>query len=128
MLHMLAASSLPLGLNLNLSHRIRTRLGITAWVVPGDGYICVVQDATATSACDSTQGVVENGISVLKKLPPTSAPRLGPRYLLLGMAPDDVRIVRILPDRGQPTAVPVQQNVFVSLSSTPVRAAVVHGG
>jgi hypothetical protein len=115
------SASRPLGVNLSLAREVRTRVGEDAWVVPGDGFVCVVRDLTATAGCNTTRETIAHGMSLLETRP------LAPRdHLLLGVVPDDVRRVRVVSDRGVVATVPVSRNVYAYRGPAPVRAVVQH--
>jgi hypothetical protein len=114
------SASKPLGVNLTLARRVRTRVGEDAWVVPGDGFVCVIRDLTATAACNTTRETIAHGMSLLERS------RLGHDYLLLGVVSDDVWRVRVVSGRGMVATVPVSRNVFAYRSRVPVRGVVQH--
>jgi len=112
------STSRPLGLYLSLGRRVVTPGGVIAWVVPGDGNICVVHDGTATAGCTSTQEAIRHGMSLGEK----ETSFAGPSYLLLGLVRDGVRAVEVFPDNRPPLLVPVIHNVYAYLGSAPARA------
>jgi len=115
------SASRPLGVNLALARRVRTGAGEDAWVVPGDGSVCVIRDLTATAGCNTTREAIAHGMALLERDP------LAHGYLLLGIVPNSVRRVRVRSDRGVVATVPVSRNVYAYLSTVPVRGEPVRG-
>jgi hypothetical protein len=46
------------------------------------------------------------------------------RYLLLGLVPDGVRVMKVTPDHGPQVTVPVIDDVYAYVGPTPARAVV----
>lgn len=111
-------------INLEQARRVATPVGIDAWVLAGNGMLCVARDRTGTIGCNSTSEVNKRGMSLLEKQPPEADQR-GARYLLLGITPDSVEKVRIRPDDGPPRTVPVIHNVYAYLGSSPAYAELI---
>lgn len=100
------------GVNVNRAHRVTTAVGIDAWVLPGDGMLCVARDMTGTIACDSTPNAIARGIALEEQQP-------SGQWLLLGLAPDRARTVTVTPDKGPPEVLPVRGNVYSRLGDQP---------
>jgi len=117
-------ASRPLGLNLDLARRVSTRIGVAAWIVPGNGFICVIRDITGTAGCNTTEETIAHGMSLLETEREVQPVRSS-QYILLGIAPDKVTRVDVIPDVGKAQTVSVHDNVFAYRSALPVRARLV---
>jgi len=111
------------GLHTSLARKVRTQLGDDAWVVPGNGYLCVMASTPIVAGCNTTSATIAQGMSVVAILP--AALGGGKQYDLFGLAPDGVQEVAVKPDRGQPTLVPVVHNVYSYAASTMLHARLV---
>jgi hypothetical protein len=112
------------GFNLMLerAQRVWTTVGENAWVVPGDGYICVMRDETAVAGCNTTQETIREGMTVVIRNQ-GRIPAGSKRYLLLGIAPDGIKAAKLVARSGHVLTVPVIDNVFAARSVTLIRPA-----
>ena len=113
------------GVNLDLAHRVTTSVGIDAWVLPGDGIVCVARDITGTIGCNSTANTIRQGMTLEEQQQPQPGQH-GNRYLLLGIAPDNVKTVAIHPDHGPPQIAQIAHNVYAYLGRSPAHIRLIH--
>jgi hypothetical protein len=111
------------GLDFSLAHKVRTTLGDVAWIVPGDGFICVMASTPIVAGCNTTGATIEQGMSVVAILPAPIG--RGKRYDLYGIAPDAVRQVEVTPEGGSSVRVPVVDGVYAYSAPRMLHARVV---
>lgn len=112
-----AAQRRGLDLSLGRSQRVVTRGGSVAWLVPGNGTLCLFRDRTGAHECDATRNIARDGMTMVVFEPPERPEATPKRYLLLGVATDRVGAVRI---RGRAeTTVPVVDNVYSLRTDSP---------
>lgn len=116
------ASTLPphaFGLNLRLARYIRAQAGMRAWVVPGDGFICMFPVGRRAAGCNTTEQVAAHGMRIVLpsslRAPAASHEK---RYVSLGIAPDGVARVKVIEGRRVGT-VSVRDNVYSFRSEKP---------
>jgi len=110
------------GLKLAAAHRVPTRVGESAWVVPGEGFICIMASQPIVAGCDTTARTIKRGMSVVAITRET--PGQGTKaYTLFGIAPDGVKRATIRPNGEAPIDVPVVNNVYAYRASTMLHAA-----
>jgi hypothetical protein len=105
-----------LGMNLDLAQRIPVAVAGTYWLVPADGYLCVMHHGSlgipaAGMNCAPVADAVTHGVANVAIGPdaPGSARRV---RLIVGMTPRGARKV-LIRTRGSTTTVPVEGDVFV---------------
>lgn len=100
------------GANLLLAQRLRVPLADAYWLVPADGYLCIVReravDEAALNVCTPNAQAVRHGVAMATILPPTQ----GQRRLIVGVAPDGTSTARIHTGSNVSTAA-VEQTLFV---------------
>jgi hypothetical protein len=102
------------GLNWRLAQRIPVALPGAYWLVPGNGYLCVVaqEGMGVGTTCAPTSEAVEHGIASITVTPPGPASHIPPSRLIVGVAPDGAREV-LVHTHGAIATVPVVDEVFV---------------
>jgi hypothetical protein len=113
-----------LGLNLDLAQRVATDTGVGAWLVPGNGFVCIFRDETSSAVCDTTARAIKQGMTLVLYRPPARAGARPDGYLALGLAPDGVERVRMQAGAST-TVVPVVDNVYALRARAPMRAELV---
>jgi hypothetical protein len=109
-----------LGLQPHLAQRVATRTGAVAWIVPGNGILCLFQDRTGAHDCNPTSEAIRHGMTLVVFEPPERPEATPKRYLVLGAAPDRVETVRI---RSRTVIrAPVVDNVYALRMARPPRA------
>jgi hypothetical protein len=95
-----------------------------AWLIPGRGYVCLMQQETPRSGigqtCALTQDVLESGLSITtlpadpssQAEPFPSKPSEPAQRVVMGVVPDGTRAVRVHTPRSDSAWSPVSQNVF----------------
>jgi hypothetical protein len=105
------------GMSWSLARRIAVPLPGSYWMVPGDGYLCIVARADPASpgvgtTCTPTAQAIEHGVVYVSITPPNPAAHVAPSRLVVGVAPDGVREV-LVHTRGLVAKVPVVDAVFM---------------
>lgn len=102
------------GLSWKLAQRIPVTLPGAYWLVPGDGYLCVVAQESmgVGTTCAPTAEAVQHGIASITITPLRPAPGIRPSRLIVGVAPDGAREV-LVHTHGAVATVPVVDEVFV---------------
>jgi hypothetical protein len=112
------------GLILTLGHRVPTLLGEYVWVVPGNGFICIVGNQPVVAGCNTTVETIQHGMSVVAIDPPLSRHK-AKRYILYGVTPDHVKAVAVKREDGRRTTVPVVNNVYSYRAPTMIYAKLI---
>lgn len=107
------------GSNWNLARRIPVKAEGDYWLVPGDGYLCVISQGvmggpSVSATCGKTAQATVHGIAAISITLP-DAPH--PARLIVGVAPDGTREA-LVHARGVIAAVPVRGGTFVLRDST----------
>jgi hypothetical protein len=107
------------GSNWRLAQRIPAKAEGTYWLVPGNGYLCVISQGVmggpgVGTTCASTAQAVVHGIAACSITPPGVPHRV---RLIVGVAPDGTRAA-LVHMRGVITGVSVHGGVFVLRDST----------
>jgi hypothetical protein len=111
----------PLHLDFGNAYLIRMATGVKVWVVRGKSVVCIVRDVKASIACDTSVNAARHGL-VLGTYRIGPPPQRKPtQFLMLGIAPDWARAVRIKVRYGPARTVPVSKNAFSFLSKSPIR-------
>lgn len=89
-----------LGVNWRLAQRIPVALAGAYWLVPGDGHLCVVSQGDAGtpgvgSVCARNAQALRHGIADVTIARATPATGGRPARLIVGVAPDGARAVRV---------------------------------
>ncbi|HEU4701077.1 MAG TPA: hypothetical protein VFS37_01245 [Conexibacter sp.] len=108
------------GMSWRLAQRIPVALAGRYWLVPGNRHLCVVEQGSmgspgAGSTCARAADAIAHGLAdiVVKRAGPVGAAApSGPARLIVGVAPDGARAVRV-DTRGRTARVPVADGVFV---------------
>jgi hypothetical protein len=110
----------PLHLRFEHVYRVRTTTGVRVWVVRGRGVVCIVRDVKASVACDTDVNAAHRGLvlGVYKVGPPPQ--RKPTQFLMLGIAPDSVRAVRVKIKGAAPRMARVVENTFSLRSKSPI--------
>lgn len=113
------------GLMYQFAQRVRTQVGADAWIVPGEGYICVMRAPGGVAGCNTTAETINQGMSLvaLDSAPHDRNDRK--RYLLLGIAPDGVRKVTVRTEGGIEVTVPVIDNTYAYRAGRMMHATLV---
>lgn len=104
------------GMNWSLAQRLPVRGDY--WAVPGNGYLCVVEQANSgasSRACAPTKYVVAHGVGIVSIGAGHS--RSSGHRLIVGVAPNGTRQVLVHTD-GSVATVPVVGNVFTLRDSS----------
>lgn len=105
------------GMNWGLAQRVPVALPGTYWLVPGDGYLCIVGQADRAApgvgtTCARTEQAVAHGVATVTLAPPGAAVRVAQPRLVVGVAPDGAREVGVH-TRGVVVTAPVIEGAFV---------------
>jgi hypothetical protein len=111
------------GINWNLARRIPTKLEGSYWLVPGNGYLCVISQGVmhgrgVGTTCAQTAEAVAHGIADISIALPGTPHRA---RLIVGVAPTRAREV-LVHTQGKVSVAAVHQGVFVlrdSILSSP---------
>jgi hypothetical protein len=112
------------GLMFEFAQRIRTRIGEGAWVVPGNGFICVMGGQPIVAGCNTTSETIKHGMSVVAIELPLARYK-AKRYLLFGVAPDRAKEVTIRVEHGKRDVVLVVNNVYSYRASAMIYATLI---
>lgn len=100
----------PFGLNTRLAQRLRVAVDGTYWLVPGNGYLCILRverpGSPGASSCTTSARALTNGIALT-----TISPRGYERRIIVGAAPDGARLARVHTS-GTVAVAPVVRNAF----------------
>jgi hypothetical protein len=102
------------GINWNLARRIPVKLEASYWLVPGNGYLCVISQGVmhgrgVGTTCAQTAEAVAHGIADISIALPGTAHRT---RLIVGVAPIRAHDV-LVHTRGKVSVAVVHQGVFV---------------
>lgn len=105
------------GTNWGLAQRVPVALPGAYWLVPGNGYLCIVGQADLASpgvgtTCARTEQAVEHGVATVTLAPPSAAVRIAKPRLVVGVAPDGAREV-LVHTRGVVVTAPIVESAFV---------------
>lgn len=114
-----------LGLNFTLGRRVVTPLGVVAWIIPGDHFMCIAQDRTGAIGCNTTQQTIEKGMTLEVGQPSRITPT-GEVHLALGLAPDGIKVVNVHIG-GRTRTMPVASNVYSVRAPRPITIELRHG-
>ena len=103
------------------AQKVRTRIGIDVWVVPGAGVVCVIGGSPLVAGCDTTERTIRRGMSAVAIVPSPLDPAKK-RYLLFGIAPDGVPKVAIRTDGGRRAEAETVYNVYSYEAPTMIHA------
>ena len=114
------------GVNWRLAQRIPVTLPGAYWLVPGNGYLCVVAMESlgtpgVSTTCAPTAHAVGHGIASIAISPPKPASSGPGSRLIVGVAPDRTREIRVH-THGSVETTPVLEGIFVvrdSLAAPP---------
>jgi hypothetical protein len=99
-----------------LAQRIRVLLADPYWLVPADGYLCIVReralDQAALTTCTPTAQALRHGVAMTTL---TSTANV-PSRLIVGVAPDGASRARIHTKHSVST-VAIEQTIFVARDS-----------
>ena len=85
-----------LGLNPQLARKLTTAFGVTVWVVPGRGFLCLVAQAREPGyTCASSAEAVDHGGIDISNIGRGVAPATRPIRTLIGLARDHAKRVTI---------------------------------
>lgn len=102
------------GLMFQFAQEVSTHAGVNAWIVPGNGFVCVMRaskDLPIAAGCNTTAETLKHGMSVVATDPPLRGHK-DKRYLLLGIAPDGAKSATVKIEGGGRVTVPVINNVY----------------
>jgi uncharacterized membrane protein len=102
------------GMNWTLAQRLPVNIRTRMWVVPANGYLCLVSQQKAQivgTTCDTNERTLSHGVATTF-LSDESMGARRTRRIVVGVAPDRVRFVVVRTQRSVAT-VPVVGNVFV---------------
>jgi hypothetical protein len=103
------------GMNWALAHRLSASVPGAFWAVPGNGFLCIVQQldthSVAQTCATTAQALAHGVVSVAIDAVPADGPTT-PRRLIVGIAPDRARIASIRTG-GSVVRAPISGNVFV---------------
>jgi hypothetical protein len=111
------------GLMFSYAHRVPTSIHQDAWVIPGDGFICVMASKPIVAGCNTTAETIQHGMSVVAIQPPLPHHK-GKRYTLFGIAPDGVKTMRIRGVGERRATALVVENVYSYAAPTMMRATI----
>lgn len=106
------------GLNWKLAQRIPVALPGAYWLVPGNGYLCVVarESLGVGTTCAPSSEALQHGIASITITPFRPTRGVRPSRLIVGAAPDGTREV-LVHTHGAVETAPVVNEVFVSRDS-----------
>jgi hypothetical protein len=110
------------GSNWNLAQHIPATASGAYWLLPGNGYICVVSDGsmgsnTIGTVCARASQARQRGIAAIAVARAVPGSHVKAGRLIVGLAPDDTHQV-VVHTRGSTETVPVHDEVFVLHDST----------
>lgn len=102
------------GLNWKLAERIPVALPSAYWLVPGNGYLCIVarESMGVGTTCAPSSEALVHGIASITITPFRPTPGVRPSRLIVGVAPDGTHEV-LVHTRGEVDTGPVVNEVFV---------------
>lgn len=101
-----------LGLNADLAQRVDTPTGTVVWVIPGNGFVCILRETALGPgyACSATKETIRHGID-LAWFDDGRTDGVTPGRVVVGIAPDDVQRATLRTGQTKVT-VPVVESVF----------------
>lgn len=107
------------GSNWDLARRIPAKAEGEYWLVPGDGYLCVLAQGVmggpgVSATCEKTDQATEHGIAATSIAPPDAR---HPDRLIVGVAPDGTHKA-LVHTRGSIATVPIRSGAFVLRDAT----------
>jgi hypothetical protein len=110
-----------LGLNFRRTHYVETAIGIGIWVVRGNLVACIFQARHAAAACAPERQIANNGLSLVVGHADGSRYNMPTHFFAIGIAPNDITAVKLMPLGGQTKVVPVIDNAYGLRADTPIR-------
>ena len=104
-----------LGTNWRLAQRIPVALPGAYWLLPGKRHLCIAAETDETgvgTTCARTSQAVAHGLASVTIAPAAPGTGAAPARLIVGVAPDGARAVRVHTG-GAVASVPVVDHVFV---------------
>jgi hypothetical protein len=101
-----------------------------AWIAPAQRQLCLAQGLVTKEiavTCSGIEHVLAHGIFIASLAPP-GMPTLGPRRVVIGLAPDGIESVLLITPGYRTVKVPVNHNVFIrqdALASSPASVRLV---
>lgn len=110
------------GSNWNFAQRIPVTTSGAYWLLPGNGYMCVVSDGsmgsnTIGTACARASQARQHGVAAITVARAVPGSHVKAGRLIVGLAPDGAHQV-VVHTRGFTETVPVRNEVFVLHDST----------
>jgi hypothetical protein len=105
------------GSNWKLAQRIPVTLSGVYWLVPGNGYLCVISQGSMGNpgigtTCAQTSQALRHGVAAITVARAVPGSHVPPGRLIVGVAPDGARQV-VVHTQGSVETVPVIDEVFV---------------
>jgi hypothetical protein len=105
------------GSNWNLAQRIPVTISGAYWLLPGDGYLCVVSEGsmgspTVGTTCARASQARQHGIAAITVVRAVPGSHVAAGRLIVGLAPDSAHQV-VVHTAGSAETVPVLDEVFV---------------
>lgn len=107
-----------LGLQFDRSQYVSTTAGGGIWVVRGNRVTCIFQAVRAALACATNANFVPQGLTLV--VGQGGAPTRPAHFLMLGIAPDGVKAVRLKPIGKASTTVRVADNAYSLRATSPI--------
>jgi hypothetical protein len=111
------------GSSWNLAQRIPTQASGAYWLLPGDGYMCMVSDdsmgsRSTSTVCARASQARRHGIAAIAVTRRVPGSHVAAGRLIVGLAPDGAHQV-VVHTRGSTETAPVRGTVFVLHDTTP---------
>lgn len=102
------------------SQLIRAPGGQDLWLVEGRGVTCLFRAGVGTSTCQTTAATRQGGAQIAVSLPPRAGSSQPSGFLLVGVAPNWARAIRVLIGN-QRVYVPIHHHVYEARRTNPIR-------
>ena len=101
------------GMNWALAQRLPVSPRIQAWIVPGNGFLCILerQGSAISTRCPTTDDALRHGVAAVILHDAAVRSNSGTR-LIFGTAPDGAREVAVH-THGSTVSIPVEEGVFI---------------
>jgi hypothetical protein len=102
----------PLQLHFDQAQLVRTARGRGIWIVDGQGVTCIFGQASSAGSCQTMVSANRRGISLGTYQTSKSNPGQPSQFLLVGIAPLGVRVVRLAIKHGPTRTVKVRNGAW----------------
>jgi hypothetical protein len=107
-----------LDLDFGSARRERTPSGMTLWVVPGPGVMCMIREKQVAITCSSVQEAIRRGLLLQTRRTTSTADEAD--YATIGVVPDWANEISLRAG-GAPVTLPIRSNAFDFAATRPIK-------